>query len=172
MAISVPAGTVTPLENVNGRNTRRAEDSGKTQREDQCLISGELGKELNEPNIMPSNRCVSRRKLSILCILSIPSFVQPSSLITASTSCRRGSIYSGWARRRYNTCIIVYRVSTRSDQDRTTCGDGMPSLAKDVVCTATKFIKSIRRAKLSTDISTFWVSLMTHMSTSFCGSVM
>ncbi len=44
------------------------------------------GKELNERKTMPSSRWVSRRKLSILCILSIPAFVQPSSLITASTS--------------------------------------------------------------------------------------
>src|SRR6266436_1836579 len=108
MAITVPAGTVTPLENVNGRNTRRAEDPGKTRRADQCLISGVLGMELNEPKVMPSNRWVSRRKLSILCIVSIPTFVQPSSLITASTSCRRGSIYSGWERSRYNTCVIIY----------------------------------------------------------------
>src|SRR6266404_5202727 len=111
MAISVPAGTVMPLENVNGRNTRRAEDSRKTRRVNQCLISGVLGMELNEPKEMPSSRWVSRRKLSILCILSIPSFVQPSSLITASTSCRRGSIYSGWERRRYNTCVIVYQYA-------------------------------------------------------------
>src|SRR6266446_10736431 len=108
MASSVPAGTVTPLENVNGRNATRPEDSGKTRRANQCLISGVLEKELNEPKVMPSSRWVSRMKLSILCILSIPSFVQPSSLTTASTSCRRGSIYSGWARRRYNTCVIVY----------------------------------------------------------------
>src|SRR6266478_339139 len=108
MAISVPAGTVTPLENVNGRNTRRAEDTRKTWRTDQCLISGVLGKEPNEPTVMPPSRWVSRRKLSILCILSIPTFVQPSSPITASTSRRRGSIYSGWERRRYNTCVIVY----------------------------------------------------------------
>src|SRR6266403_1128728 len=109
MAIAVPAGTVTPLENVNGRNTRRPEDSGKVRRANQCLISGMIGKEPNERKAMPPNRWVSRRKLSILCILSIPAFVQPSSLITASTSCRSGSIYSGWERRRYNTCIIVYR---------------------------------------------------------------
>src|SRR6266403_1513916 len=69
---------------------------------------GVLEKEPNERKVMPSSRWVSQRKLSILCILSIPAFVQPSSLITASTSCRRGSIYSGWARRRYNTCVIVY----------------------------------------------------------------
>jgi len=46
----------------------------------------------------------------------------------------------------------------------------MPSLAEDVVCIAPKFVKSIRRARLSTDISTFWVSLMNHISISFCGS--
>src|SRR6266436_1020275 len=112
MVISEPAGTVTPLENVNGRNTRRPEDTGKAWMADQCLIPGVLGKELNEPKMMPPSRWVSRTKLSTLCILSIPSFVQPSSLITASTSCRRGSIYSGWARRRYNTCVIVYRHAT------------------------------------------------------------
>src|SRR6266403_128095 len=108
MVISEPAGTVTPLENVNGRNTRRPGDPGKAWMADQCLIPGVLGEELNEPTMMPSSRWVSRTKLSTLCILSIPSFVQPSSLITASTSCRSGSIYSGWARRRYNTCVIVY----------------------------------------------------------------
>src|SRR6266404_4834621 len=112
MATSVPAGTATPLENVNGRNTRRLMEPGKTRKANQCLILGALGKEPNERKVMPSSRWVSQRKLSILCILSIPAFVQPSSLITASTSCRRGSIYSGWARRRYNTCVIVYRHAT------------------------------------------------------------
>src|SRR6266403_4406046 len=109
MAINVPAGTVTPLENVNGRNTTRPEDTGRTRGANQCLIPGVLRKEPNEPGKMPSNRCVSWKKLSILCILSIPAFVQPSSLITASTSWRRGSMYSGWERRRYNTCMNIYR---------------------------------------------------------------
>src|SRR6266576_199922 len=62
----------------------------------------------NELAPIPSSRWVSRRKLSILYILSIPAFVKPSSLITASTSSRRGSRYSGWARRRYKTCVTVY----------------------------------------------------------------
>jgi hypothetical protein len=59
--------------------------------------------------VRPSIRWVSLTKLSILCILSIPAFVQPSSATTASTSWRRGSIYWGFARRRYNICVRVYR---------------------------------------------------------------
>src|SRR6266852_9949581 len=65
-------------------------------------------REYNELRFRPSTRWVSLRKLSILCILSTPAFVQPSALITASTSWRSGSIFSGWARRRYNTCVSVY----------------------------------------------------------------
>ena len=65
-------------------------------------------REYNERRPRPSTRWVSLSKLSILCILSIPAFVQPSSLITASTSSRRGSRYSGLARRRYKICVTVY----------------------------------------------------------------
>jgi hypothetical protein len=74
-----------------------------------CTSAFRIGtqREFNKQRAKPSARWVSRRKLSILCILSIPAFVQPSSLITASTSSRRGSIYSGFARRRYNTCANV-----------------------------------------------------------------
>jgi len=46
----------------------------------------------------------------------------------------------------------------------------MPSLAEEVEGIDVKFVKSIRRAKLSTDISSLWVSVMSHMSMSFCGS--
>src|SRR6266702_2411727 len=53
----------------------------------------------------PSTRWDSRKKLSILCILSIPALVQPSSATAVSTSWRRGSIYSGLDRRRYNTFV-------------------------------------------------------------------
>jgi hypothetical protein len=67
-----------------------------------------LGKEHNELMLCPSIRRVSRTKLSIMCIFSIPVFVQPSSATTASTSLRRGSMCSGWERRRYNTCVTVY----------------------------------------------------------------
>ena len=67
-----------------------------------------LGKVDNELMLCPSIRRVSRTKLSILCIFSIPVFVQPSSATTASTSLRRGSRCSGWERRRYNTCVTVY----------------------------------------------------------------
>ena len=67
-----------------------------------------LKKESNEQMPRPSSRWDSRRKLSILCILSMPAFVQPSSAITASTSWRRGSTYSGCARRRYNSWVRVY----------------------------------------------------------------
>jgi hypothetical protein len=67
-----------------------------------------LKKESNEQRPRPSSRWDSRRKLSILCILSIPAFVQPSSATTASTSWRRGSTYSGCARRRYNSWVRVY----------------------------------------------------------------
>ena len=68
-------------------------------------------REYNERRPRPSTRWVSLRKLSILCILSTPAFVQPSSLITASTSSRRGSRYSGLARRRYKTCVTVYDLT-------------------------------------------------------------
>ena len=67
-----------------------------------------MGRESNVRREKPSTRWDSRRKLSTLCILSIPAFVQPSSVITASTSSRRGPIYSGFARRRYSTCMTVY----------------------------------------------------------------
>ena len=74
-------------------------------------LTFELGmpkeKNLDEQRPKTSSRWVSRRKLSILCILSIPAFVHPSSVITASTSWRRGSVYSGFARRRYNACVRV-----------------------------------------------------------------
>ena len=121
-AISVPAGTVTPLENVNGRNARRLMVTGKMGRAHQHFVVGML-KEFNAQRARPSTRWVSRRKLSILCILSIPAFVQPSSAITASTSSRRGSIYSGFARRRYNTCVSVYWHAMI----------GMASLRRDVI---------------------------------------
>ncbi len=65
-------------------------------------------KESNGRMDRPSSRWVSLRKLSILCNLSIPPFVHPSSSITASTSSRSGSIYSGLARRRYKTWVNVY----------------------------------------------------------------
>ena len=54
----------------------------------------------NEPELKSSNHWVPRSKLSTLYIFSIPSFVQPSSLITTSTSWRRDSVYSGLERRR------------------------------------------------------------------------
>ena len=75
----------------------------------QQFVLALLGKESDERVVRPSIRWVSLTKLSILCILSIPAFVQPSSATTASTSWRRGSIYCGFARRRYNICVIVYR---------------------------------------------------------------
>lgn len=78
-------------------------------------------RECNERRPRPSSRWVSLRKLSILYILSIPAFVQPSSLITASTSWRSGSIFSGWARRRYNTCVSVYwHIMIRLHNERRT----------------------------------------------------
>ena len=83
-------------------------------------------KESNEQRPRPPSRWVSRRKLSILCILSIPAFVQASSAITASTSSRRGSTYSGFSRRRYNTCVSVYwyaiiRTPSQGRDDTITC---------------------------------------------------
>ena len=66
----------------------------------------------NEQRPKPSMRWLSRRKLSTLCILSIPAFVQPSSAIAVSISWRRGSTYSGLARRRYNSCVSVYWDAT------------------------------------------------------------
>jgi hypothetical protein len=83
-------------------------------------------REYNEQRPRPSTRWVSLRKLSILCILSTPAFVHPSSLITASTSWRSGSKYSGWARRRYNTCMSVcwhatIRLHYGRRQDDSTC---------------------------------------------------
>ena len=109
METSVPAGIVTPLEIVNGRIARRVMGTVKKRGENQRLVLGMLEKEYGEREAEPSTRWVSRSKLSILYILSIPAFVQPSSLITASTSCRTGSKYSGLERRRYNICVNVYR---------------------------------------------------------------
>jgi hypothetical protein len=40
----VPAGTVTPLENVNGRNARRLMATGKKRRGNQYLVLGILRK--------------------------------------------------------------------------------------------------------------------------------
>jgi hypothetical protein len=107
MATCVPAGIVTPLENVNGRNTRRVAPTGKKSGAHQLFIIRTLGKESNERAGDTSIRIVSRTKLSILCILSIAALVHPSSATTASTSSRSGSIYSGWERRLYNTCVKV-----------------------------------------------------------------
>ena len=104
----MPAGTVTPLEKVNGRNARRLEGTGKERRTDQYFTFGLPRRESNERPMKVLSRRLSRRKLSILYILSIPAFVQPSSLITASTSSRRGLRYSGLERRRYRSCVAVY----------------------------------------------------------------
>ena len=76
-------------------------------RANQYLVLEVLRRESNERGVTVPSRWVSRRKLSILSILSIPAFVQPSSLRTASTSSRRGPRYSGLARRRYKICVIV-----------------------------------------------------------------
>ena len=100
--------------------------------EEACLTSAFFtrNREYNKRMARPSIRWVSLRRLSILCILSIPAFVQPSSLITASTSRRSGSIYSGWARRRYNTCVTDYWHAIirlryeRRRQDGSTCQGG------------------------------------------------
>jgi hypothetical protein len=72
------------------------------------LYLGYWGKKSNERRVKPSSRRDSLRKLSILYILSIPAFVQPSSLVTVSISLRSGSIYSELERRRYKTCMTVY----------------------------------------------------------------
>jgi hypothetical protein len=56
METSVPAGTVTPLENVNGRNARRVVATRKKRRVDQHLVLGMLGKESNGPEEIPSIR--------------------------------------------------------------------------------------------------------------------
>ena len=47
----------------------------------------------------------------------------------------------------------------------------MSTLAEDVVWIDTKFVKSIRRAKPSIDLSTPLASLMSHINISFCESV-
>ena len=54
-----------------------------------------------EDALVPSAqyRCDSRRKLSTLTILFTESFVQPSALVIASTSSRRGPTHSGCAAR-------------------------------------------------------------------------
>ena len=59
--------------------------------ENQRLVLGILEKKYGRREARPSARWVSQIKLSILYILSIPA--KPSSLITASTSWRRDSIY-------------------------------------------------------------------------------
>jgi hypothetical protein len=46
METSVPAGTVTPLENVNGRNARRIMATWKKQRANQHLVLGNNGEEI------------------------------------------------------------------------------------------------------------------------------
>jgi hypothetical protein len=110
METIVPAGTVTPLENVNGRNARRLEGTREKRRayQDFTFRVPRRESESNERVMKLLSRRLSRRKLSTLCILSIPAFVQPSSLITASTSSRRGLRYSGLSRRPYRTCVAVY----------------------------------------------------------------
>jgi hypothetical protein len=50
-------------------------------------------------------------------------------------------------------------------------GDGMSSLAKDAEWMPAKLTASIRRAKPSSDLSTPLASLMSHMSISFCESI-
>ncbi len=46
--------------------------------------------------------------------------------------------------------------------------DGMSTLATDVVCIATKFNKSSRRARPSMDLSTPLASFISHINISFC----
>jgi hypothetical protein len=53
---NVPAGTVTPLENVNGRNARRLTATGKRGRVNQHLVFGMVGKESDEREAIPSSR--------------------------------------------------------------------------------------------------------------------
>jgi hypothetical protein len=48
METIVPAGTVTPLENVNGRNARRVTATGKMGRAHQYFVIGKLKKEQTE----------------------------------------------------------------------------------------------------------------------------
>ena len=43
MEMIVPVGTVTPLENVNGRNARRFMGTGKKRRADQYGVQAEEG---------------------------------------------------------------------------------------------------------------------------------
>ena len=102
IAISVPAGMITPLENVNGRSARRAIVTSK-----KVSVTAPLWREAGEPRPIVSIRWVSRTKLSSLCILSIPAVIQPSSATAAWISRRRGSTYSGYERRRYNICVNV-----------------------------------------------------------------
>src|SRR6266446_2703381 len=59
MAISAPAGTVTPLEKVNGLNARRLMDPGKMWRANQCLIPGVL--ERNLTNARKRHQAVGSR---------------------------------------------------------------------------------------------------------------
>jgi hypothetical protein len=54
--ISVPAGIVTPLENVNGCIARRIMETEKMQGANQHIVLGILGKEYNELEEKPSNR--------------------------------------------------------------------------------------------------------------------
>src|SRR6266850_1494938 len=145
------------------------DNCGKVRRAHQRFVLGPLEKESNERRVKPSTRWLSRKKLSILCILSIAAFVQPSSATTASTSWRRGSIYSGLERRRYNAWVIVYRYAIV----RTALSGGeisALSLAWEVEWIAAKLTTSNRLATPSTDLSTPLASLMSHMSISFCDS--
>jgi hypothetical protein len=119
-------GIVMPLDNVNGRNARRLMATRKKGRAHQYLVFGVL-KGSNGRVLRPSSRWVSRRKLSILYILSTPAFIQPSSLITALTSSRRGSRYSGLTRRRYKTCVTVYEhTMSRTASQGETEGHDLP----------------------------------------------
>src|SRR6267142_377939 len=89
--------------------------------------------------------------------------------VRASTRWRRGSIYSGLERRRYNAWVIVYRYAIV----RTALSGGeisALSLAWEVEWIAAKLTTSNRLATPSTDLSTPLASLMSHMSISFCDS--
>src|SRR6266566_3210484 len=72
-------------------------DRGNWEEAESGSVSRNSRGRSNERMEKPLSRWLSRRKLSILYILSTPAFVQPSSSIAATASSRRGSRYSGLA---------------------------------------------------------------------------
>ena len=100
--------------------------------------------------------------------------VYPSFRPTFFTNHRVHLLAEGFNIFRIGKKVIQYlrdSLLTGNDQNCIIRRDGMSSLAVDVELMAARLTTSNRRAMPSTDLSTPLASLMSHISISFCGSV-